>query len=117
MEINDIILKQQLFFNSNKTKDTDFRIQQLKKFKSLLKENKDLLYDAIYEDFGKSKYETYISELSQIYHELNLFIKNTKRWSKRKKASTNFANFPSKSYIIPEPLGSTLVSSQPSSFG
>jgi len=109
MEIKEVILKQQDFFNSNKTKEVDFRVSQLKKFKKLLKENEDLLYEAIYEDFGKSKYETYISEMSLTYHELNLFIKNTKKWSKRKKVSTNFANFPSKSYIIPEPLGNTLV--------
>ena len=109
MEIKEVILKQQDFFNSNKTKEADFRVSQLKKFKKLLKENEDLLYEAIYEDFGKSKYETYISEMSLTYHELNLFIKNTKKWSKRKKVSTNFANFPSKSYIIPEPLGNTLV--------
>ncbi|MCD6544447.1 MAG: aldehyde dehydrogenase [Flavobacteriaceae bacterium] len=109
MEIKDVILKQQLFFNSNKTKEPDFRIQQLEKLKNLLKDNEGLLYDAIYKDFGKSKYETYISELSLIYHELNVFIKKTKKWSKRKKVSTNFANFPSKSYIIPEPLGNTLV--------
>ncbi len=109
MEIKDVLLKQQIFFNSNKTKETDFRIHQLKKFKRLLKENEDLIYNAIYEDFGKSKYETYISELSLIYHELNVFIKKTKKWSKRKNVSTNFANFPSKSYIIPEPLGNTLV--------
>ena len=94
MEIKEVISKQQDFFNSNKTKEVDFRVSQLKKFKKLLKENEDLLYEAIYEDFGKSKYETYISEMSLTYHELNLFIKNTKRWSKRKKVSTNFANFP-----------------------
>ena len=109
MEAKDIILKQQDFFNSNKTKDVDFRIQQLKKLKTLLKENEDQLYNAIYQDFGKSKYETYISELSLIYHELNKFIKNTKKWSKRRKVATNFANFPSKSYIIPEPFGTTFV--------
>lgn len=109
MEIKDVLLKQHNFFNSNKTKETDFRIQQLKKLKNLLKENEDLLYDAIYKDFGKSKYETYISELSLIYHELNVFIKKTKKWSKKKNVSTNFANFPSKSYIIPEPLGNSLV--------
>lgn len=109
MKIKDLILKQQEFFNSNKTKETNYRILQLKKFKSLLKENEDLLYDAIYKDFGKSKFETYISEMSLVYHELDVFIKKVKKWSKRKRVSTNFANFPSKSYIIPEPLGTTLV--------
>ncbi len=48
MEIKEILSEQQEFFHSNKTKDPDFRIQQLKKVKRLLKENEDLLYKAIY---------------------------------------------------------------------
>ncbi len=109
MNIQETYTKQQDFFNSNKTKNVSFRIEQLKKFKKVLKENEDLFYQAIYEDFGKSEFETYLSELSLLYHEINNFIKNIKKWSKRKKVSTGFANFPAKSYIIPEPLGTTLV--------
>jgi len=109
MEIQEIYSKQKAFFNTNKTKDVNFRIEQLKKFKKILKDNEQALFTAIYEDFGKSEFETYVSELSLIYHEINSFIKNTKRWSKRIKTSTGFANFPAKSYIIPEPLGTTLV--------
>ena len=109
MEIQDLYRKQQDFFNSNKTKDVNFRIEQLKKFKKILKENENLLYKAIYEDFGKSEFETYVSELSLIYHEINNLVKNIKKWSKRKRVTTGFANFPAKSYIIPEPLGTTLI--------
>ena len=109
MEIKEILSEQQEFFHSNKTKEADFRIQQLKKLKRLLKENEASLYKAIYEDFGKSEHETYLSEISLIYHEINIFIKNIRRWSRRKRVSTNLANFPAKSYIIPEPLGTTLV--------
>ena len=66
--IQKILKKQQDFFNSNKTKDVSFRIEQLKLFKKVLKENEDSLYKAIYQDFGKSEFETYVSELSLIYH-------------------------------------------------
>jgi len=107
--MKELCLKQREFFNSNKTKETNFRILQLKKLKDLLKENEELLYKAIYEDFGKSAYETYLTELSIVYQEINICIKKIKIWSKRKRVSTNFANLPSKSYIIPEPLGSTLI--------
>ncbi len=109
MKIQEIYTKQQDFFNSNKTKNVSFRIEQLKKFKKILKENENLLYKAIYEDFRKSEFETYASELSLLYHEINNFIKNIKKWSKRKKVSAGFINFPAKSYIISEPLGTTLV--------
>ncbi|WP_235114643.1 aldehyde dehydrogenase family protein [Cyclobacterium qasimii] len=63
----------------------------------------------MYEDFGKSEFETYLTELSLLYHEVNGLIKNVKKWSKRKKVSTGIANFPAKSYIIPEPMGVTLI--------
>jgi len=109
LKIKDILTQQQNFFNSNKTKNINFRIEQLSKIKKALKENEGLLYKAIYEDFGKSEFETYVTELSLLYHEINSCIKNIRKWSKRKKVSTGIINFPAKSYIIPEPLGTTLV--------
>lgn len=109
MKISQIVESQHQFFNTNTTKHVGFRIKQLKKVRQLLKENEDLLYEAIYKDFSKSKFETYLSELALIYHEINLLIKKTKSWSKKKRVSTGLANFPARSYIIPEPLGTTLV--------
>jgi aldehyde dehydrogenase (NAD+) len=48
-------VKNQLeFFNSNQTKNIDWRIAQLKKLRTILKENEPLLYKAIYADFQKS---------------------------------------------------------------
>lgn len=104
-----LIEKQKEFFNSNKTKDIKFRKLQLSKLLSCLKENESLMYDAIYKDFKKSKFETYETELSLIYHEIKLAIKSLPKWSKRKKVSTGLPNFPGSSYIMPEPLGVTLV--------
>lgn len=109
MKIPEIHYYQQQFFHSNKTKEITYRISQLKKLKSVLKENENKMYEAIYKDFNKSEFETYASELALIYHEINVFIKNIKKWSKRKKVRTGWANFPASSYIIPEPLGNTLV--------
>lgn len=109
MEIKAIFQKQHDFFQSNATKDIAFRIKQLKKFKAVLQEHEALFYEAIASDFGKSKFDTYTSELSLIYHEIDYTLKNIQKWSKRKKVSTSLVNFPAKSYIIPEPLGVTLV--------
>lgn len=97
------------FFNSNKTKDVDFRIFNLKKLLKILKSNESLLDDAIYKDFKKSSFENYATELSLIYHDINEVISNLKGWSKKISVTTNLANLPGKSYIIPEPLGVTLT--------
>jgi len=104
-----IIQTQLDFFNSNITKDPNFRIEQLKKLIKVLKDNEKLLDEAIYKDFKKSSFENYETELSLVYHEINLSIKKLKGWSKRKSIGTNMANMPGKSYIIPEPLGVTLT--------
>jgi len=109
MDIAKIVNQQKSFFNSNSTKEVNLRIETLKKLKLILKENEDKLYTAIYDDFKKSKFETYLTELSLIYNELNDAIRNLKKWSKQKRVRTNLANFPAKSYIIPEPLGTILV--------
>ena len=104
-----IFQNQKNFFNSNKTKSIDFRKQQLKKLKKLLKENEDVLFEAIYRDFKKAKFETYTTELSLLYSEIETALSQLNSWSKKKRVRTNFANFPAKSYIIPEPLGVVLV--------
>ena len=109
MDIQNSIQSQKEFFNSNATKEVSLRIETLKKLKRILKENEEKLYAAIYTDFKKSKFETYLTEISLIYNELNDAIKNLKHWSKQKRVRTNLANFPAKSYIIPEPLGTVLV--------
>ena len=62
--MESIVKTQREFFNSNATKDIKFRKQQLSKLKRLLKENEDLLNKAIFDDFGKSYFDNYISELS-----------------------------------------------------
>jgi aldehyde dehydrogenase (NAD+) len=109
MDILKIVNQQKIFFNSNSTKQVSLRIETLKKLKTVLKENEQELYTAIYTDFKKSEFETYLTELSLIYNELNGAIRNLKKWSKQKRVRTNLANFPAKSYIIPEPLGTVLV--------
>ncbi|MHB1147836.1 MAG: aldehyde dehydrogenase [Lutibacter sp.] len=107
--MEDIVKKQREFFNSNQTKDIDFRIQQLKKSRNILKDNESLLNDAIYADFKKSTFDTFTNELALLYNDIDEIIRNVKKWSKRKSVKTNLVNLPSKSYIIPEPLGVSLV--------
>ncbi len=109
MTVAEIFNLQKTFFNTNSTKEISFRLQQLNKLENLLKENEDLLYQAIKEDFEKSQFETYATELSFIYSEIAYTKKHLKSWSKRKRVATGIANFPAHSYIIPEPLGACLV--------
>ena len=107
--LKDLVEDQRNYFNSHSTLSTSFRLKQLKKLKSLLQENEDELHCAIHADFGKSKFENLVIELLPLYEELDIAIKNLKRWTKKKRVVTNMLNFPAKSYLVQEPLGVSLI--------
>ena len=108
-DYSEIIQRQRDFFNTDATKSVEFRIAQLKKLQSLLIQNEKVFYEAIYSDFKKSEFDTYASEFSQIYDNLRLAIKNVAHWATKKRVTTNFFNLPGSSFIIPEPLGVSLI--------
>lgn len=109
MDMKTLIDAQRKFADSGQAKDIHFRKAQLKKLKNAIKQNEELLYQALYTDIKKSKFETYLTELTLIYQEIKHALKNVSRWSKAKTVGTGIANFPAKSFIIPEPYGTTLI--------
>lgn len=107
--IPELISEQKLFFKSEKTKDINYRLSLLKALKEEVIKNEDAIYDALYKDFKKSEFETFISEYGLVISELNLAIKNLKKWSKPKRVKGSILTFPSASYIYKEPYGSVLI--------
>jgi aldehyde dehydrogenase (NAD+) len=104
-----IIQQQKEYFNTNATKPISFRIGQLKKLKTVLKNYEEELSGAIFRDFQKGGFNTFLTEFSGLYVELNQAIKNLGRWAKIRRVRTNLLNFPCGSYIMPEPLGVCLI--------
>ncbi|WP_411812652.1 aldehyde dehydrogenase [Chryseobacterium scophthalmum] len=109
MEIQEIVSKQKAFFKTQQTKNLRFRKMYLEKLQDLILENENLLYEAIYKDFGKSKFDTFTTEISFVLNDIKYYLKNLKSLSKPKKVRTNLANQFGKSRIHNEPLGNILV--------
>ena len=109
MKYAEILQNQKTFFNSHKTKDLNFRKTQLKKLKNLIKNHENQLYEAIYKDFGKSEFETFGTEISFIYKDIDYYLKNLNSLAKPKKVKTNIVNQLGSSKIYREPLGNCLV--------
>lgn len=110
LEVRDIILKKRAFFNSNKTKDVEFRIEQLQFLKKIILAHKDDILEALQSDISKPIFESYLAEL-YVVKDIDYAIKNIKSWTKPKKVSTPLDQFPSTSVIYPEPLGVVLIMS------
>lgn len=109
MNYADILQQQKTFFNTHATKDLNFRKAQLQKLKKVVKSNEKLLYDAIYQDFGKSEFETFGTEISFVYKDIEYYLKNLKSFAKPKNVLTNIVNQMGSSKIVFEPLGNCLV--------
>lgn len=109
MDPKEIIKQQRLFFSSGKTRNVDFIIDKLSNLKQKIIENEESINNVLYRDLKKSKFESYISEFGILISEIDNYIKNIKKWSKRKKVRSSLLNFPSSDYIYSEPYGAVLI--------
>jgi aldehyde dehydrogenase (NAD+) len=107
--MQQLVSLQRNYFNSNATKPVGFRLAQLEKLKGLIESNEQILQEAIYQDYGKGVYETFLTEFYVIYDELKTAIRDLPDWARDKPMDTNLLNAPAKSYVIPEPLGVSLI--------
>jgi len=107
--MKEIIENQRTFFNTLVTKDIQFRRKQLKTLHKALKDNEQLLHEAIYKDFKKSEFDSYTTELALLYKDIREARKMISKWARKERVSTGIINFPASSYIVPEPLGVCLV--------
>ena len=108
-DILNIVEAQRSFFRSGATLDISFRIGMLKRLQSAITKWEKPLADALWRDLHKSYEEAYLTELSIVKAEVKKHIKNLKSWAKPKHKSTPIKMFPSRSQIVSEPLGNTLI--------
>jgi len=108
-EVAKIVAKQRAFFNTHVTYDISFRINRLRALKKAIAESEEAIYDALYSDLKKSKFETYVGEIALLLKEIDHSCAKLHSWAKPKPVWTPLVHFPAMSYIYPEPLGVTLI--------
>lgn len=107
--IKEVVASQRKYFHSGATLDIEARISALKKLKDAIIKWEKPLSEALWKDLHKSYQEAYLTELSIVIAEIKNHIKHLKEWAAPKHCSTPLKMFPSRSKIISEPLGVTLI--------
>lgn len=107
--ILDIYKKQKDYFKSGETLDVDFRRKMLKKFLQAMEKWKQRLADALWTDLHKSYEEAYLTEISIVKGEIKNHISHVRKWARRSKRCSPLKLFPSRSYVVKEPLGTALI--------
>ena len=108
-KIQNIAEAQKAFFRSGATLDLKFRKEMLRKFLAAFEKWEKRLCDALWTDLHKSYEEAFLTEISIVKAEAKMHLRHLKSWAKRRKVSTPLKLFPSRSYVVKEPLGNALV--------
>lgn len=104
-----LVNKQRNFFNTGKTKDIEFRIEQLKKLRQVISDNQQEIMDALKKDLNKSPMEAYGTEVGFLLADIKHTLKTIRSLAKPRKVKTPLFHQLGSSWIQPEPYGVTYV--------
>ena len=100
---------QKTYFHSGVTLDIKFRKEMLKKLLGAMEAWEEKICASLWEDLHKSYEEAYLTEISIVKAEIRTHLKKIDKWARRRKVATPIKLFPSRSYIVKEPLGNALI--------
>ncbi|MCY9510732.1 aldehyde dehydrogenase [Paenibacillus larvae] len=107
--IKAVIDRQRAFFETGATKQTEFRLEQLRKLKTAIKAYESSIMEALKLDLNKNEFESFASEIGILLEELSLAQKQLPKWTKPKKVKTPSTHLGASSYRYPEPYGRALI--------
>jgi len=111
MDIQKTIQAQNAFFQTNKTKDIEFRVNALKTLRQGIIRHEANILTALKLDLNKAPMEAIMTEIGIVTSELDHILKHIRHWAKPKKVKTPFMLIAASSKVIYEPYGVVLIMS------
>lgn len=110
-DYKEMIKRQRAYFREGECKSIGFRIAQLTRLNAWICENEEAIMEALQKDLHKSPFEAYATEISIVKEEIKYTLKHLRKWARPKRVPTPVTQFPSRSFIYPEPYGVVLIMS------
>lgn len=110
-EIRTILRRQREYFATGATLSREFRTKQLGKLKASLQRHETELNDALQQDLGKSRMESYMCEIGLTLSELTWMQKHLRGLMREKRVPTPLSQFAARSFRSPSPYGTVLIMS------
>ncbi len=108
-QITGLAAAQKHYFRTGQTLDISYRLTALRALKAAILKHEKALTDALWADLHKSYEEAFLTEISIVLGEIDNHISNLRSWASPVHRPTPLKMFPSRSRIVSEPLGSTLI--------
>ncbi|HXB92149.1 MAG TPA: aldehyde dehydrogenase [Puia sp.] len=100
---------QRRFFNTGITRAYEWRKQQLRLLQKTILHHEKEIYSALYADLRKSTEESYGTEIGLVLSEISFILSRLKKWMRPRRVPTNPVNWPGRSRIYRDPLGTVLI--------
>ncbi len=110
-EANELLQKQQAYFQTGATLPVSARKQALRALAGAIDAFEQPLYQALQADLGKSRTEGFLCEVGLCRSELSYMLRHVSHFAREKRVHTPLAQFASRSYEKPSPYGNVLIMS------
>ena len=110
-QLESLLEKQREFFATGVTKNVDYRINALKRLYDAVRKNENRIDEALREDLGKGRMESFMCEVGLSLSEISHMIKHVKKYASDRTVATPITCFHSHSYVKPCPKGNILIMS------
>ncbi|MGN1014404.1 MAG: aldehyde dehydrogenase [Butyricicoccus sp.] len=110
-EIRSILQAQKAYFAQGHTLPVSFRMQALTVLRDALIRYEDALVQALYQDLGKSRAESYQCEIGMVHSEIRHMLRHVRSYARERRVRTPLPQAVSRSYTKPSPYGVTLIMS------
>lgn len=108
--IHELVEKQRAFFRTGKTRDIDWRLEQLMNLKDAMYRYEADFEGALTKDLGRSKTEGYFCDIGTVILEINETMRGLKRWARPTLKFSGLVCFPSMfTRVYHNPYGVSLI--------
>ncbi|MGI6200055.1 MAG: aldehyde dehydrogenase [Christensenellales bacterium] len=111
MDTQTLLTRQRDYFQTDVTLPLSWRLQMLARLKEAVLAYEERIYEALAQDLGKSRTESYMAEVGMVLSEISYMQRHVRRFMRARRAPTPLAQFPAHSFTVPVPYGCVLVMS------
>jgi len=106
IDMTRLMEQQKAYFLQHLPFSLEHRLSALNRLRMMIKDNEQLLYDALYQDLKKPVHEAMTTELSCVLNEISFVSKRLSSWMQAQRVGNVFPlGWFSRSYRYPEPYG------------
>ncbi|OBI47189.1 aldehyde dehydrogenase family protein [Mycobacterium sp. E796] len=96
-------------FASGRTRDVEWRRQQLLQLQKLMEENEEAISTALAADLDRNKFESFIADIATTAGEAKYAAKHLRKWTRRRYQRLELPQRPGRGWIEYEPYGTVLI--------